>query len=144
VFTNRTDDSTLVSLATHDTHGVSNMPKILSIRDAFADFASLDRHLFIAPSPYLNSGPPPPPPAVGARLGPWKRALAESATAVVAALRCSPIIRYQRGSERAAELARAAADLLTVRSVPKQYFPPSVQTYTLMLRFKRGRKCGCK
>ena len=115
VFTNRTDDATLVAVATQDTHGPGGACKIATLRDAFADYVPLDRHLFLACSPFTIAATPPAPPPASAPLGPWKRPRADAATAVAAALRCAPIIRYQRGSQRAADLARAADEIISVR-----------------------------
>eukprot|EP00892_Ulva_mutabilis_P005884 jgi/Ulvmu1/3668/UM017_0082.1 len=113
MFTNRTDDATLVAVATQDTHGSGGGAKIATLRDAFADYVPLDRHLFLACSPFATAAAPTAPPPAAAPLGQWKRPLADAVTAVAAALRCSPIIRYQRGSQRAAELAKAADDIVT-------------------------------
>lgn len=115
MFSNRTDDATLVAVATQDTHGPGGAGKIDTLRDAFADFVPLDRHLFLACSPFSAAAAPPVLPPVAAPLGQWKRPLADAITAVAAALRCSPVIRYQRGSTRAAELAKSAEDLVSVR-----------------------------
>jgi hypothetical protein len=116
VYTNRTDDSALVALATHDTRGRGGLPKVLTLRDAFCDFIPLDRHLFTVASPFQSSAAPHSQPALGVPLGPLQRPVVEAITAVSAALRCSPVLRYQRGSKRAADVARAASDLVSVRS----------------------------
>ena len=113
MYTNRTDDSALVALATHDTHGRGGMPKIQTLREAFSDFIPLDRHLFSVASPFRSSAAPES--RLGAPLGPLQRPVVEAITAVSAALRCSPVLRYQRGSRRAADVARAASDLVSVR-----------------------------
>ena len=118
VYTNRTEDSALVALATHDTHGRGGLPKIQTLRDAFSDFIPLDRHLFSVASPFQSSVAPDTHQALGAPLGPLQRPVVEAITAVSAALRCSPVLRYQRGSKRAADVARAASDLVSVRFIP--------------------------
>jgi hypothetical protein len=114
VYTNKTDDSALVALATHDTRGRGGLPKVQSLRDAFCDFMPLDRHLFTVASPFQSSTAPSSQQALGAPLGPLQRPVIEAITAVSAALRCSPVLRYQRGSKRAADVARAASDLVSV------------------------------
>ena len=51
-------------------------------------------------------------------------AAAEAVTAVAAALRCLPVFRYQTSSERAADVAKAAAALVGVRPPPPCQFVP--------------------
>jgi hypothetical protein len=101
-----------VSLAMYDTLARYHCSKIRGIKDMFADFLPIDRHLFLIPPPSGSIAIEP----IRGTSSAWRQAIAESVTAVAAALRCAPVFRYQAGSERAAEVGKAAAALVGVCS----------------------------
>jgi hypothetical protein len=111
VYTNRSDDASLVSLAMHDTCGPHGLPRIAAVKDIFADFLPLDRTLFGIPPPASTQAAEP----VQGSSPPWRTAIAEAATAVAAALRCSPLVRYQGNSKRCEGVARSISELVSVR-----------------------------
>ena len=119
MYTNKSDDAALVSLAMHDTLARHHLSKIVSIKDMFGDFLPLDRSLFLVPPPHGTAAAEP----VRGMSPAWRAATAEAVTAVAAALRCSPVFRYQASSERATDVAKAAAALVGVRPSPISCFP---------------------
>jgi hypothetical protein len=112
VYTNRSDDASLVSLAMHDTCGPHGLPKIAAIKDIFADFLPLDRMLFGIPPPASTQAAEP----VQGSSPPWRTAIAEAVTAVAAALRCGPLVRFQGNSKRCEDVARGIVDVVWVRA----------------------------